>query len=58
MTKRDTFVRSLNQELKREVRLVALAQGITLGEALNQAMALWLVRESQEGHSGQTLASR
>lgn len=51
MGARDTFVRSLDEDLKHQMRVVALHQGITLGKALNQAMALWLAREVMEGRA-------
>ena len=39
---RDTFIRNLDPALYHRVRVQAVQQGMTVGEAINRAMALWL----------------
>lgn len=40
----DTTIRNLDEKLYRRVRARALATGVTVGEALNQAMLAYLGR--------------
>lgn len=47
----NVHVHGLGAELYRQVRIVALAQGITTSQAVAQALALWLAREVVEGRA-------
>ena len=47
---RDVFVRSVDYDLWRRLRIVALQRNITVGEMLNHVILTWLEREEMRPH--------
>ena len=41
---KDTYIRNLNTDLYRRMRLLSIEQGVAVGEVINAAMAEYLAR--------------